>query len=73
MILNIAEVSNRIKLSPSTIKRLEKAGKFPAARKILASRSVWYVADIDVWITKQIGTPGDKNGVKPGGWMPSWT
>ena len=49
-ILRAREVSNMIGLSPTTIWRLEKAGDFPARRR-LAANSVGYLeSEILTWI-----------------------
>ena len=50
-LLDIAQVKERVRLSPMTIARLERAGRFPQRRRV-ASRAVrWVKSEIDQWIS----------------------
>lgn len=49
-ILNIKAVKEKVNLSPTTIWRLEKAGKFPARINITDSRIGWSEAEVDQWL-----------------------
>ena len=45
-------LSQKISLSPTTIWRLEKAGKFPKRRKISANRVAWVLSEVEDWISE---------------------
>ena len=47
------EVVQRVGLSPSTIRRLEKAGQFPKRRECGANSVAWLDAEISQWIASR--------------------
>lgn len=49
-ILNLKAVKEKVGLSPTTIWRLEKAGKFPSRINITESRVGWFEEEIDNWL-----------------------
>lgn len=48
--LSSADVSARTRLSPSTIRRLERAGKFPQRYRLSANRVGWRDSDVSAWV-----------------------
>jgi predicted DNA-binding transcriptional regulator AlpA len=49
-ILRIKHVSERVNYHPARIRRLVKAGKFPAPIQLSPSRVAWVSAGIDEWL-----------------------
>ncbi len=47
------EVLQRVGLSPSTIRRLEKAGQFPRRRECGANSVAWVNEEISEWIASR--------------------
>ena len=73
MLLNINQVAERICLSVTSVRRMMRLGTFPAARSLLGRKKVWYPADVDSWLAKQIGTPFDGVEEKSGNWLSRWS
>lgn len=72
-LLNIMEVSQRIRLSQTSIRRLLKEGRFPVSRSLLGRRKYWLAGDIDDWLANQIRIPGDLVEEKSGNWLSRWS
>jgi len=53
-LLSSNQVSARVSLSVSQIRRLISSNKFPKPIKISAGRNGWLEKDIDAWIQKLI-------------------
>ena len=53
-LLNQRQAAGRADLSVSTLKRLEKAGRFPRKVKITDFRIGYVEAEIDDWISERI-------------------
>ena len=53
-LLNRKQVANRTNLSLSTIKRLEKEGRFPRRIKVTQFRVAWLASEIDDWIGQRV-------------------
>ena len=53
------EVTERTKLSRTSMWRLERAGTFPKRRQIIASKICWLESEIDEWIETRpvVGEP----------------
>lgn len=49
-LLSVKQVSLRVCLSVSQIRRLVKAGQFPSPIKISPGRNGWLEKDVDNWI-----------------------
>ncbi len=49
-LLLIDEVTNRARLSDTTLWRLEKVGRFPKRVKIGFKRVAWRATEIDAWV-----------------------
>lgn len=66
-ILNILEVSEKTNLCPSSIKRLERNGEFPARINVPKrfrkgrARIFWLIADVDNYIAKRQKAISDFN------------
>lgn len=73
-LLNIMEVSQRIRLSQTSIRRLLKEGRFPVSRSLLGRRKFWLASDIDNWLVEQIGRTEDAKNAdhKSGNWLQSY-
>lgn len=50
VLLNLAEVAARLRLSKSTIYRLLAENQFPLPRRLSKARVVWAEADIEAWL-----------------------
>jgi prophage regulatory protein len=50
MMLKRIDVLKLVGLSYSTVHRLEKAGNFPARRKLSAGRVAWRLSEVQAWI-----------------------
>ena len=53
-LLNKRETANRAGLSVSTLRRLEKAGRFPRKVKITDFRVGYLEHEVDAWIAERI-------------------
>ncbi len=53
-LLNRKQVADRTNLSLSTIKRLEKEGRFPRRIKVTQFRVAWLASEIDDWIGQRV-------------------
>ncbi len=49
-LLTLREVESLTRLSRSTIERLERAGKFPARRRVSTRAVRWPAADVETWL-----------------------
>lgn len=72
MLLNISQVSEKVKLGPSTIRKRAASGAFPAGHK-MGSRRVWYEEEVTDWIIETLGEPVSKSRSKGKTWLSSWT
>lgn len=54
-LLSSKQVSERVSLSVSQIRRLISANKFPKPLKISAGRNGWLEKDVDGWVLNLIG------------------
>ena len=54
-LLSSKQVSERVSLSVSQIRRLISANKFPKPLKISAGRNGWLEKDFDGWVLNLIG------------------
>jgi predicted DNA-binding transcriptional regulator AlpA len=54
-LLSSKQVSARVSLSLSQIRRLISANKFPKPLKISAGRNGWLEKDVDDWVLNLIG------------------
>jgi prophage regulatory protein len=52
-LLNVTDVSEMTVLSPSTIRRMELAGRFPMRKRITARRVAWDSIEIEKWIVSR--------------------
>lgn len=50
IVLRTAEVARRVGLSPGTIRRLERLGRFPARRKLGVRAVGWEISEIEAWL-----------------------
>jgi prophage regulatory protein len=53
MFISIKDVARKIALSPSSIRRLTLAGKFPKPINLSKHRVVWLEADVEEWMSKK--------------------
>ena len=53
-LLNRKQVADRTNLSLSTIKRLEKEGRFPRRLKVTQVRVAWLASEINDWIGQRV-------------------
>jgi prophage regulatory protein len=53
-LLRRPEVSQRVKLSKSSIYRLIKTGRFPSPVQLSQNSVAWSQAEIDAWIAQRI-------------------
>lgn len=51
--LNIQDVSKRVSLSASTIRRMISEGRFPSGHRLGQVRRVWRSDEVTAWIQKQ--------------------
>lgn len=56
-LLLMDEVTARVRVSGTTLWRLEKAGRFPKRQKIGFKRVAWRAAEIDDWIAGRWAPP----------------
>lgn len=56
VLLRLAEVAARLRLSKSTIYRLLGENRFPEPRRISRARVVWAEADIEAWLDQKGGS-----------------
>lgn len=54
MMLKRSEMLKLVGLGYSTVWRLEKAGNFPARRKLSAGRVAWRLSEIQEWIDSRL-------------------
>lgn len=74
-LLNTTQLISRLAISETSLKRLIRDRLFPAPRSILGRKKVWYRLDVDDWLAKQIGIPGDQTESadhKSGNWLQSY-
>jgi len=64
-LLRTKEVTTVTGLSRMTIYRLERAGAFPARRKLGRNSVGWLDQDITSWIASRPSGPGDCRGAAP--------
>jgi prophage regulatory protein len=50
VLLNLAEVVARLRLSKSTVYRLLGENRFPEPRRLSRARVVWAESDIEAWL-----------------------
>lgn len=55
VLLNLAEVAARLRLSKSTVYRLLGENRFPEPRRLSRARVVWAEADIEAWLDQKVG------------------
>ena len=55
-----------VPISPSTLARMEKAGKFPRSTYISPNRRVWYESEIVAWQDAVNGTSRRRQRASPG-------
>ena len=53
-LLNRKQVANRTNLSVSTIKRLEREGRFPQRIQVTQIRVAWLQSEVDDWIGQRV-------------------
>lgn len=61
-ILRSADVSKLIRLSRSTIWRLERAGQFPQRRQISPGAVGWVASEVYAWLDSRPSTSSEKEG-----------
>lgn len=71
MLLNLEEVSSKVRLGKSTIRKLAASGAFPSGHK-LVNRRVWYEDEITNWVIETLGEPVSKSRSKDKTWLSSW-
>jgi prophage regulatory protein len=52
-VLRWVELKEKIRLSRSTVWRMEKAGKFPKRRQISPNSVGWLSSEVDQWLTER--------------------
>jgi prophage regulatory protein len=54
------EVCERVRLSYSTVWRMERAGEFPARRRLSKGRVAWFAEEVERWIQERerVEAPG---------------
>jgi len=71
MLLNISQVSQMVKLGPSTIRRMAARGEFPVGRKLNKKNRVWYEEEVTRWIIETLGEPVSKSRSNGKTWLSS--
>ena len=60
MILNITDVTQRTKLSESTIRRLVHQNDFPRPVRLVGRMRVWSEIAVNTWIQERLGGSAER-------------
>ena len=55
--LSIKDVARETSLSPQTIRRWVRAGKFPPSRPIESQRVIWLESEVEAWKASVLAQP----------------
>jgi prophage regulatory protein len=61
MVLKRADVVKLVGLCYTSIFNLERAGKFPARRRISAGRVGWLRSEVEAWVESRVAVPAPES------------